>query len=59
MSEIADKMNKFSNRLKYFEPNSLTSYREDRINEKMHNHLEFNHFIGNKKALFYNLKQFY
>jgi tubulin---tyrosine ligase len=25
----------------------------------MHNHLEFNHFIGNKKALFYNLKQYY
>ena len=25
----------------------------------MHNHLEFNHYIGNKKALFYNLKQYY
>ena len=25
----------------------------------MHNHLEFNYFIGNKKALFYSLKQYY
>lgn len=25
----------------------------------MHNHLEFNHFIGNKKALFYNLRAYY
>jgi len=25
----------------------------------MHNHLEFNYFIGNKKALFYNIKQYY
>lgn len=25
----------------------------------MHNHLECNYFIGNKKALFYNLKQYY
>ena len=25
----------------------------------MHNHFEFNHFIGNKKALFYNLRYYY
>ena len=25
----------------------------------MHNHFEFNYFIGNKKALFYNLKDYY
>lgn len=25
----------------------------------MHNHFEFNYFIGNKKAMFYNLKQYY
>jgi tubulin monoglycylase TTLL3/8 len=25
----------------------------------MHNHLEYNYFIGNKKAMFYNLKQYY
>lgn len=25
----------------------------------MHNHLEFNHYIGNKKALYYNLKRYY
>ena len=24
----------------------------------MHNHFEFNHFIGNKKALFYNLRYY-
>ena len=28
-------------------------------NEHVHNHLEFNYYIGNKKALFYNLKQYY
>jgi len=25
----------------------------------MHNHLECNYYIGNKKALFYNIKRFY
>jgi hypothetical protein len=25
----------------------------------MHNHLEQNYFIGNKKALYYNMKKFY
>jgi hypothetical protein len=25
----------------------------------IHNHLECNYFIGNKKALFYNLRQYY
>ena len=25
----------------------------------MHNHFENNYFLGNKKALFYNLKQYY
>jgi len=25
----------------------------------MHNHLEHNYFIGNKKALFYYMKRFY
>lgn len=24
---------------------------------KVHNHLEFNYFLGNKKALFYNIKR--
>jgi hypothetical protein len=26
---------------------------------KMHNHLINNFYLGNKKALFYNLKQYY
>lgn len=25
----------------------------------MHNHLEYNYFIGNKKALYYYLKKYY
>ena len=24
---------------------------------KLHNHLEFNYYLGNKKALFYNMKR--
>lgn len=26
---------------------------------RMHNHFEFNHFLGNKKALFYHLQFYY
>lgn len=33
--------------------------REDKSQEMMHNHLQYNHFIGNKKALYYNLKRYY
>jgi hypothetical protein len=27
--------------------------------EKVHNHLEHNYFLGNKKCLFYNMKTYY
>lgn len=52
-------MCKYSNRLKYFEPNYLEPTLEDKSQIKMHNHLQYNHFIGNKKALFYNIKRYY
>jgi hypothetical protein len=32
---------------------------ENPKNYKMHNHLEFNWNLSNKKALFYNLKSYY
>ena len=33
---------------------------EEKLHEqKLYNHLEFNYFIGNKKALFYNLQNYY
>ena len=41
------------------EISSFTPTSESKASEKMHNHLQFNHFIGNKKALFYNLKKYY
>lgn len=45
-------------RLKYF-PNLNRADQVDKTNLRVHNHLENNFFIGNKKALFYNLKTYY
>lgn len=52
-------MLKFSNRLKYFPEDFFKERTEDIFSERVHNHFEFNYFIGNKKALFYNMKQYY
>ena len=57
--DINEKLIKYSNRLRCLQISTFTSLREDKNEEKMHNHLQFNHFIGNKKALFYNLKRYY
>jgi hypothetical protein len=32
---------------------------EDPLKLKVHNHFEFNWMIGNKKAMFYNMRQYY
>jgi hypothetical protein len=32
---------------------------ENSIKIKMHNHLQCNYFLGNKKALFYSLRKYY
>lgn len=58
-AENPSKLLKFSNRLKYFEEGFLKNKSQDISSQRMHNHLEFNYFIGNKKALFYNIKQYY
>ena len=34
-------------------------YIEDSKNLKIHNHLECNYYLGNKKALFYSLRKYY
>lgn len=54
----SSKMQKYSNRLRYFPSNQFLPSCEPSCSH-MHNHLECNYFIGNKKALFYNLKQYY
>jgi hypothetical protein len=52
-------MNKFSYRLKCL-PENFLKPREHAISDsRMHNHFFQNYYIGNKKALFYNLKRYY
>lgn len=48
-------------RLKFLPTETLTiEISEETLHhQKLHNHLEFNYFIGNKKALFYNLQNYY
>lgn len=53
----SDKFNNFDKRLKFF-PN-LKQNSEPASTNRIHNHLEQNFLIGNKKALFYNLKAYY
>lgn len=50
-----------SNRLKFLPIDTLKiNFTEETLHQqKLHNHFEFNYFIGNKKALFYNLQNYY
>jgi len=41
-----------------FKPISNTKLDEDKYKIRMHNHLESNFHLSNKKALFYNIKKF-
>ena len=52
-----EKYQNYFNRLKYFP--FLKAREEDPKQCHVHNHLQYNYLIGNKKALFYNLKDYY
>lgn len=47
----------YQRRVKMYEKKRITKV-EDSRPLRMHNHLESNFYIGNKKALFYNLKRY-
>jgi hypothetical protein len=47
----------YQRRIKMYEKKKITKIDDSRP-LKMHNHLESNFYIGNKKALFYNLKRY-
>ena len=49
--------NTYQRRIKMYEKKRITKI-DDSENLKMHNHLETNFYIGNKKALFYNIKRY-
>ena len=57
VSNNPEKYQNFFNRLKFFP--FLKAREEDPKQCHVHNHLQYNYLIGNKKALFYNLKDYY
>jgi len=46
----------FSIRLQYFKNNKDITEVHDNVSIKSHNHMPFNYVLGNKKAMFYNMK---
>lgn len=52
----ANQFDNFEARAKYFPENFIIDYDYKKL---IHNHLEFNQSLGNKKALFYHMKLYY
>lgn len=52
-------LDNFDARLKYFSKEFLMIPTTPKTEERVHNHFIHNNFLGNKKALFYNLKYYY
>ena len=58
-SENPEKLVKFQYRFKILPINLLRVAEGSFAERRVHNHFVQNYFIGNKKALFYNLKRYY